>query len=680
MFNKLLLRQIQKHLGGLNELPEKYLSFFKVISESYDHFEKDRKMLERSIELSSNEMIELNNSLRQSETNLRTILDNADTGYILIGKELNVISFNQKANAIYKHEFKKPLVEGIQLLDYFPHEKHQYIKSYLLLALAGESVNYEVSYLQKDGSLRWYNIRFFGVLNSKKEVFAVTNSITDITERKRAVESLQKSEANLRNLLENTDTAYVLLDNKATILSFNHIASEMSKEDLLEELSEGKNYIALMPTHRERDVKEAIKLVLKEGIQLSYETNYKKDGKPDKWLHVRMHPIFNGNGHVLGLSVAATNITNRKIAEQQIKESNERYEMVTKATHDIIWDWDLVNDKMYRSEMYNHVFGNNGLYSSDYTQSWLQRIHFEDRKRIVNSIKEKVSNPDSILWETEYRYFRSNGEIAYVQDRGYIIHDENKRPVRMVGAMRDITAEKLFEIERNKITTDLMQRNKDLEQFAYIVSHNLRAPVANVIGFADNLADESLDKNIKAKLTQQLGVSVRKLDMVIKDLNSVLQLKHQINESIEKISFSRIVEDIKLSISNTISSESVSIETNFSAVDHFFTIKSYFYSIFYNLILNSIKYKKENIPPVIKISSCKFEDRILLKLTDNGLGIDLQKSGEQVFGLYKRFHTHIEGKGMGLFMVKTQVEALGGKINILSEVNKGTEFLIQFPI
>jgi signal transduction histidine kinase len=119
---------------------------------------------------------------------------------------------------------------------------------------------------------------------------------------------------------------------------------------------------------------------------------------------------------------------------------------------------------------------------------------------------------------------------------------------------------------------------------------------------------------------------------------------------------------------------------NFSAIDSFFTIKSYFYSIFYNLILNSIKYKKENIPPVIKISSCKFEDRILLKFTDNGLGMDLQKSGEQVFGLYKRFHTHIEGKGMGLFMVKTQVEALGGKINISSEVNKGTEFLIQFPI
>ena len=104
------------------------------------------------------------------------------------------------------------------------------------------------------------------------------------------------------------------------------------------------------------------------------------------------------------------------------------------------------------------------------------------------------------------------------------------------------------------------------------------------------------------------------------------------------------------------------------------------YSVFYNLVSNSIKYRQAGLLPVIEIKSYLINDKIEIHYTDNGLGIDMKKRSDQVFGLYKRFHNHKEGKGMGLFMVKTQVEALGGKISIESEVNKGTTFIIQFPL
>jgi signal transduction histidine kinase len=110
------------------------------------------------------------------------------------------------------------------------------------------------------------------------------------------------------------------------------------------------------------------------------------------------------------------------------------------------------------------------------------------------------------------------------------------------------------------------------------------------------------------------------------------------------------------------------------------TLKSYLYSIFYNLISNSIKYRQADQLPVITIISYLKEDKIEIHYADNGLGIDLKNRAEQVFGLYKRFHSHTEGKGMGLFMVKTQVEALGGKINIESEVNVGTNYVLEFPL
>jgi signal transduction histidine kinase len=125
-------------------------------------------------------------------------------------------------------------------------------------------------------------------------------------------------------------------------------------------------------------------------------------------------------------------------------------------------------------------------------------------------------------------------------------------------------------------------------------------------------------------------------------------------------------------------SEEIRIETDFSQAEKIFSLKTYIYSIFYNLIINSIKYKQPTLPSVISIKSYRDWDKLFLIFKDNGLGIDLTKNGAQVFGLYKRFHSHIEGKGLGLFMVKTAVEMLGGSISIASAVNKGTIFTIQF--
>jgi signal transduction histidine kinase len=103
------------------------------------------------------------------------------------------------------------------------------------------------------------------------------------------------------------------------------------------------------------------------------------------------------------------------------------------------------------------------------------------------------------------------------------------------------------------------------------------------------------------------------------------------------------------------------------------------YSIFHNLITNSIKYRQPGIAPIIEITSTVHQGKIDLVFKDNGLGIDLKRKGTEVFGLYKRFHHHVEGKGMGLFMVKTHVETIGGTISIESEINKGTTFTISFP-
>ncbi len=233
--------------------------------------------------------------------------------------------------------------------------------------------------------------------------------------------------------------------------------------------------------------------------------------------------------------------------------------------------------------------------------------------------------------------------------------------------------------QKEKMTADLIQRNKDLEQFTYIISHNLRAPVANIIALSSRLQQVNLAENIKKQIAEGLFVSVKKLDEVIRDLNDILKVRQKVDESKQLINLTQFANDIHLSIEKMIENENAVFVWDFSEANEIVTIKSYLHSIFYNLISNSLKYRQLGIPPAIKIKSEKLNNKIILTFKDNGIGIDLNNLSDQVFGLYKRFHTdRAEGKGIGLYMVKTQVESMGGKISINSIVNEGTEFKIEF--
>jgi signal transduction histidine kinase len=242
----------------------------------------------------------------------------------------------------------------------------------------------------------------------------------------------------------------------------------------------------------------------------------------------------------------------------------------------------------------------------------------------------------------------------------------------------DITDKKREEEEKEKISIDLVQRNKNLEQFSHIVSHNLRAPVSNILGFAELMKYQDSHPSLIMDAMKGMSNAAYKLDEVIKDLNDILQIRAIVAENKEEIHFQSLVEDIALSIENIIKKENVIIRTDFKSVDKIHSVRTYLYSVFYNLIINSIKFHKPGVSPLIEIKSIRTATGVRVIFKDNGMGIDLQKYQENLFVLYKRFHLNVEGKGMGMFMIKTQVETLGGKISVSSEVNNGTEFTLEF--
>jgi len=299
----------------------------------------------------------------------------------------------------------------------------------------------------------------------------------------------------------------------------------------------------------------------------------------------------------------------------------------------------------------------------------LKEEHHETLQLLLEN--GSVKNYESTL-------IRRDGKHVRLLINSYLLYDSILGEEICEGVIIDYTDTAEILINLDQINAQLIKRNKNLEQFTYVISHNLRAPLSNIISLTELLKDSNTGLQT-TELINGLNTSIKTMDGIIKDLNHTLQVKDHLNIKKEEVCFQQLMDEIAFSINNLVMEEEVKINYDFE-VPALRTIRGYLYSIFYNLTLNSIKYRRPEETPVIKVRSVVEEERLLLTFEDNGKGIDLEKNGENLFGLYQRFDPTIEGKGMGLFMVKTQIEDLHGSIDVESQVGKGTRISIRLPL
>ncbi len=243
----------------------------------------------------------------------------------------------------------------------------------------------------------------------------------------------------------------------------------------------------------------------------NYETtfiNYKK--KP---IHVLINsqPIFN-NRKFQGVMVFANDITDRIIAEKEIKLSKERYDFVVKATNEVIWDLDIKRNKIYWGQRYNEVFGYNLNEGFTDVLHWEHRIHPEDYPAVLKSFNNYLSNNISTKWEVNYRYLKSDNIYAEILDRGFILRDAEGNAIRMIGAMQDITV-------TNTYIKKIEDQNKRLNEIAWHHSHILRAPLARIMAVANLLLDENQSKEETSTFLKAIHQSCEELDEVVHDIN-----------------------------------------------------------------------------------------------------------------------------------------------------------------
>jgi PAS domain S-box-containing protein len=612
---------------------------------------------------------------QKSEANLQTIFNNADTAYILIDKDLKIIFLNQHAQKFSEKELKCSIQEGMDVLKCFPLSMQQSIKDVLLSVLKGNKVGYEMSYSQSDGSNKWYDIKYFPVSNKDEGVFGAIISYTDFTERKLSEEKLKYTEhllSEAQQLAKVGSWNVDLIKNEIIWSSGTRITYGV--DDNFEPSFD--SFLSMIhPEDKERVATQIVR-ARQTGESVDYEFRIiRKDGQI-RILNGQTRYTLNEEGNPIRIYGISHDITELKLTEETLRRSEANLRAIFDNTETSY----ILLDTEFRIQSFNPI--------ADLWAKSTLNISFQESdvwwnyfpEQLLNDLKEKgtaVLNGNTI--KEEMKFLKTDNSLLYYETIANPVLNNQGKVLGICIALNDITKRKMAELEREKMITDIIQRNKNLEQFSYIVSHNLRAPVANIMGLSLALQEDNLEKTLADVLLDGLNASAIKLDETIMDLSDILQIKREINERKELVSFTKLSNDISISLKNQLENSNTTIKCDFSEIDSMLTIKSYLYSVFYNLIFNSVKYRQQNVPPVIEMKSRKVKNKIELIFKDNCMGIDLEKNSEHIFGLYKRFHnSEVEGKGLGLFMVKTQIESMGGKISIYSEVNKGTEFKIEF--
>ncbi|MGL5111822.1 MAG: PAS domain-containing sensor histidine kinase [Flavobacterium sp.] len=509
--------------------------------------------------------------------------------------------------------------------------------------------------------------------------------------------------------------------------------------------------------------------------------------------------------------LSKNNIRNTKILEKiksknnEIKAFNERYNIVSKATSDTIWDWKIQQDHIIWNKGIETLFGYTKEQVGQTSSWWFDKIHPEDSikmsVKLYSFIEQKSEN-----WQDQYRFRCADNTYKYVLDRGFLIKDNEGKAYRMIGAIQDITKQKeeeqnlkLLETvvtqtkdavvitksdadstslphiiyvnnsfssmtgyaanmvlhkpfnpfntkhfdlkefekfktaisekrecqietltckknkeeywvrfsmipvynadqelshwisiqkdvteernqekEKEQLIRELTQNNKDLKQFSYITSHNLRAPLSNLMGLLNLAEDIPIYNHELSEILQGFKKSTHLLNETINDLVKIIVIKDQTSLQKEPVPIDQILEHLFDQLKFQIDNTNPEVEFNFETISTIHTNKAYLESIMMNLLTNSIKYKAEDRKLKISISTNIVQNKTELKYRDNGIGIDLEQNSDLVFGLYQRFHDYPDSKGLGLYLVKSQIESLGGSIAIESEVNKGTQFTLTF--
>lgn len=370
-------------------------------------------------------------------------------------------------------------------------------------------------------------------------------------------------------------------------------------------------------------------------------------------------------------------ISSFKLQELQLKLSEQRFLFALEASSEGIWDLDVASSTVFYSSQSMKMLEFEAKDTIDSIDLWDNRVHPQDKNKYLEDIQLHIDSKTP-YYENAQRVMTVSGEYKWILSRGKIIErDIHKKPLRIIGTHTDISAQKEKEQNLLKTLEIVSEQNSRLLNFAHIVSHNLRSHSGNIEMLLNIIAEET-DEDFVKESYSHLRTSSKALSQTIVHLKELVEIQSELVQKKENLNLNLYLGKTLNILGEEIKKNKVVIKNRVCKHQTIIFNPAYLESILLNFTSNAIRYSHPDRTPVISYSLKSNSKHKVLEIQDNGLGINLEKHGKKIFGMYKTFHKHKDSRGIGLFITKNQIEAMGGKVDVTSVVGVGTTFKIYF--
>lgn len=623
-------------------------------------------------------------ALRQSEERFRRAFEEGPVGIILASPKSLVLRANRALCDMLGYSEEELL--GLGLMDLAHPEDAAHLLRTAEQLFSRELTRYQLQqrFIRHDKTIIWTKITASLLTNPEGRPLYALAIVEDITDQKRAERTLEENERRFRTLIEKSSDALSLFDAGGRFLWDANSATHRHLGYTPDEMIGRSAFDFLHPEDQEPMASAFRQLITQPGQGSTHHYRLRSKTGDYHWMECTATNLLD-DPVVRAVVINEREITERRNAEASLRKSEERFQLIARATNDTIWDWDLDTNRVWWNEGINSVFGYPAEAVDNDGHWWDQHIHPDDRERILAG-QRAVIEQGGHFWADEYRYRRADGGYADVLDRAYVTRDPMGRAVRMIGAMMDITQRKQVEKELAQARDEAVEVARLKSEFLANISHEVRTPLNGIIGMTVLLDDTELHPEQRNFVETIKTCS----EVLLRIINDILDFSKM---EAGKICFETLDFDLRQTVESTI--EVLADRADRKHVELVLLIDANvpvqlrgdpgrLRQVLMNLVVNAIKFTEQGevLVRVTLDSESRTHVGLCFTVKDTGLGIPaaalpyLFQAFSQVDGSTTRRYG---GTGLGLAISKNIVETMGGQIGVQSTPGQGSSFWFTIP-